>query len=491
MVLRRSEIIPAVYKLAQKRKEEVYLVGGAVRDFLLEKPLGKDFDFVLPGNTAGLAKELARHMEGTAFLLDDAFGTWRVVIKKAEGKAEVDFCAMQGGDIVADLRQRDFTVNSLAIRLAEIFQMEKPLIIDPLGGLSDLRKGILRANSEESLRQDPLRMLRAFRFAYTLGMKIEEETLGMIRRNSSLILKAAGERVRSEFFAALQENQAGRFLRDLGQTGLLRELFPEIAEWEQLNQGSHHDFPLLEHAFRTVEAGEFILAHLQDFYPSYAQSLEQHFGQVLEDGISRKALFKAACFFHDSGKPHTRSQGPDSTAIRFLDHDQEGQKINTLITRRLKLSRKSIRILSELTRQHMRIQSLAKTENITPRAKYRFFRELKQEGIEMILLAIANALGSRKIVLQFNLFPDLPEETKRIKEVGEEILHYYFEEYFPKPPGLFLNGKEIMKTLNLPQSSQVGRLLGLLREAEINGKIRSREEALEFIKNIDISKPLG
>jgi poly(A) polymerase len=109
----------------------------------------------------------------------------------------------------------------------------------------------------------------------------------------------------------------------------------------------------------------------------------------------------------------------------------------------------------------------------------------------MILLAIANALGSRKIVLQFNLFPDLPEETKRIKEVGEEILHYYFEEYVPKPPGLFLNGKEIMKTLNLPQSSQVGRLLGLLREAEINGKIRSREEALEFIKNIDISKPLG
>jgi poly(A) polymerase len=312
----------------------------------------------------------------------------------------------------------------------------------------------------------------------------------MIRRNSSLIRKSAGERVRSELFASLHENQAAHFLRDLYQAGLLRELFPEIAEWEQLSQGPQYDFPLLEHAFRTVEAGEFILAHIRNFYPLYAQFLEQHFEEVLEEGISRKALFKFECFFHDSGKPHTRTQGPDPTAIRFLDHDQEGQKINTIIARRLKLSRKSIRILSEWTRQHMRIQSLAKTKSITPRAKYRFFRDLRQEGLDMVFLAIANALGSQRLALQINLFSDLPDGVRRIKAVGEEILHYYFEEYSPKAPGLLLNGKEIMKTLDLPQSPKVGRLLGLLREAEINGKIHSREEALEFIKNIDISKPL-
>ena len=184
-MLKKSKILQTVHRLAVEQRAEVYLVGGAVRDFLLERPLGKDFDFVLPGNAAGLAKELARQMEGTAFLLDDAFGTWRVVIKKEEGKSEADFCAMQGGDILADLRQRDFTINSLAIRLPDIFQKEKPLVIDPLGGLSDLRQGILRANSEDSLRQDPLRMLRAYRFAYTLGLKIDEETVKAIGRNKS------------------------------------------------------------------------------------------------------------------------------------------------------------------------------------------------------------------------------------------------------------------------------------------------------------------
>jgi poly(A) polymerase len=488
--LRKSNIIQIIYKLAQERKEEVYLVGGAVRDFLLGRPLGKDFDFVVPGDAAGLAKEVARQMQGTAFLLDDAFGTWRVVIKKAEGKSEADFCVRQGGDILADLRQRDFTINSLAIRLPDIFQTEKPLVIDPLGGLSDLRKGILRVNSEDSLRQDPLRMLRAYRFAYTLELKIDEETVKAICRNQKLIHRSAGERVRGEFFAALHEKQAAHFLRDLYQTGLLSELFPEIGEWESLSQGPHSDFPLLEHAFRTVEAGEFLLAHLRDFSSPEAQALEQHFDQVLEEGISRKALFKFACFFHDSGKPPTRTQGPEATVFRFLDHDQEGQRVNERLARRLKLSRRSLRILSELTRQHMRLASLAKGGAVTPRAKYRFFRDTGKEGLDLVLLSLANAGGSRKPSASFDPFRAPSEDLGKIMEAGRELLRYYYEDFSPKPPGPLLNGKEIMKALRLSQSPLVGRLLGMLKEAEVSGRVRSREEALEFIKNIDISKPL-
>ncbi len=487
--LRKSNIIQIIYKLAQERKAEVYLVGGAVRDFLLERPLGKDFDFVLPGDAAGLAKELARQMAGTAFLLDDAFGTWRVVIKKAEGKTEADFCVRQGGDILADLRQRDFTVNSLAIRLPDIFQDEKPLVIDPLGGISDLRQGILRANSEDSLRRDPLRMLRAYRFAYSLGLKIDEETEKAIGRNRKLILRSAGERVRGEFFAALHENQAAQFLRDLCQTGLLGELFPEIGEWGSLPQGPHSDFSLLDHAFRTVEAGESLLSRLRDLFSPEAQSLGQHFAQGVEEGISRKALFKFECFFHDSGKPNARRKNPEAAGFRFLDHDQEGEAVNERLGRRLKLSRRSLRILSELTRQHMRLASLAKGGALTPRAKYRFFRDLGKEGLDLVLLSLANAAGSRKPSASFDPFRAPSGDLGKIMEAGKELLRYYYEDFSPKPPGPLLNGKEIMKTLHLGQSPSVGRLLGMLKEAEVSGRVRSREEALEFIKNIDISKP--
>jgi len=488
-VLRESKILQAVQRLSQKSKQKVYLVGGAVRDLFLERPLGKDFDFVTAGEVSILAKELATATGGHAFSLSDSFGAWRVVLKSRKRKIDVDLSPMQGEDILEDLKQRDFTINSIGISLEEIFAHEHPSLIDPLHGVSDLQHRILRVNSEESLVRDPLRMLRAFRLIHTLRLKVEENTLKLIERNKKLILCSAWERIRSEFFAGLGEMEAGRFLRDLYQSGLLETILPEIQGWESFEQGTHQ--PLLEHALRTVEAGEVIFAQIQELYPSYASLLVQHFSSIIEEGISREALFKFVAFLHDSGKPGTGSLSPDRQSVRFLDHDQEGQRINFLIAQRMKLSRKSVRIISELTRQHMRIQSLAKAEEVTSRAKYRFFRDLGQEGIEAIFLALSDGLASKPNRLGRPLGQELPADLRKIKEVAEELLRYYYEEFSPKPPRPLLDGKEIMEGLGLPPGEEVGRLLDRLREAEISGKVRTREEALEFLKNLDRSRPFG
>jgi poly(A) polymerase len=242
---------------------------------------------------------------------------------------------------------------------------------------------------------------------------------------------------------------------------------------------------------RTVEAGEIILAHLQDLYPSYGKILGQHSSSTIEEGISREALFKFVAFLHDSGKPATGSTSPDGPTVRFLDHDQEGQRINLRIAQRMKLSRKAVRIISELTRQHMRILSLAKTREVTSRAKYRFFRDLGNEGIDMIFLTLADGLASTPVTLGWPLIRELPGDLKKIKEVAEELLRYYFEEFLPKPPRPLFDGMEIMRALGIPPGEEVGRLLERLREAEIGGKVRTREEALEFLKNIDSSRPFG
>lgn len=490
-LLRESKILQAVHRLSQKCEKEVYLVGGTIRDLLLERPWGRDFDFVTSGEVSNLAKDLATEAGGQAFSLNDSFGTWRVVLKRGKSKIDVDFSPMQGINILEDLQQRDFTVNSMGMNLEEIFHQETPSLIDPLGGHSDLRKKVLRANSEDSLVQDPLRMLRAFRFSATLRLKIKEETLEMIQRNKKHILRSAWERIRSEFFTGLSGTQAGRFFRGLHQSGLLEEIFPEIKGWGGLDQGNHHDFSLLEHSFRTVEAGEFIFRHFRNFYPSYGEFLEQYFSEIVEEAISRKALFKFVAFFHDSGKPGTRSLNPEGPIVRFLDHDQQGQKINIIIAQRMKLSRKSVRIISELTRQHMRILSLSKTEGVTPRAMYRFFRDLGKVGIDAVFLALADSLGSRKILLGWPWVQELPGDLKRVKEVAEELLRYYYEEFSVKPARPFLDGREIMEALGLPQGEKVGTLLARLREAEITGKVRTKEEALEFLKNLDNSRPFS
>jgi len=485
--LRNSKILQAVTRLSQRRKEGIYLVGGAIRDLLLGRPVGKDFDFVGSGDVSGLAKAVAQELGGHAFPLDESFGTWRVVLKKAKKRAEVDFSSMQGKDIGEDLRQRDFTINSMAVGVKEIFHQEKPEFIDPLQGLSDLHQKTLRANSEESLRQDPLRMLRAFRFASTLGFSIEEETLKIIQKNRDLVIRSAWERIRGEFFAALNEARASHFLRELQRTGLLGVIFPEIEGWERIVLDASSNLSLLEHSFRTVEAGEWILIHPQEVCPVHAKFLDQHFSPMIEEGISRKALFKFLAFFHDSGKGKTGNSIQEDPFPRFLDHDQEGQKINAAIARRMKLSRRSTRIVSELTRQHLRLHSLTNVGEVTPRAKYRFFRDLGMEGIDLILLSISNALASHGLEFPWPSSALLANPLKRMGAVADELVRYYGEEYLKKPPPPLLDGREIIKALAIPQGKAVGDLLARLREAEILGKVQTKEEALKFLKNIDSS----
>lgn len=484
-VLKKSRVLEVVRRLTQMKREEVYLVGGAIRDFLLGRPLGKDFDFVAKGDVEGLAKEVALEAGGHAFPLDETFGTWRVILKKKKKKTDLDFSPLRGKDIFEDLRQRDFTLNALAIPLKDMARPGEPSFIDPLEGLKDIRKGILRANSEESLRQDPLRMLRAFRFASTLKFSLEDETLGMIRTNRELIRRSAGERIRAEFFMALGEEDADLFLRRVHQAGLLGEIFPEVREWESLNAGTGSSLSLLDHALRTVEAAEFILFHLQDLYPHEAALLRNHLSQTEEEGIFRRALFKFIAFFHDSGKTATASQDQRSGSPRFLDHDQEGQKINTAIARRLKLSRRCIRIISELTRQHMRIQGLAKAQELTGRARYRFFQDLGREGLDLCILSLANMLASSPLELKWPFPPQMSKELKNIKKITDDLLSYYADEFTRKPARPLMDGNEIMVSLGIAQGKIVGSLLDKLKEAEISGKVRTKEDALQYLKNID------
>ena len=483
--LRRSKTIQAVRRLAGKNKGEVYLVGGAIRDLLLKRSLGKDFDFAVKGEVEGLVREVAREIGGHAFSLDETFGTWRVALKKKKEKMELDFSAIQGKDIIEDLRQRDFTVNSIAINLKDLARGRTPCFMDPLDGLGDLKRRMLRANSEESIRQDPLRMLRAFRFASTLTFSLEEETLRMIQRNRHLIRCSAGERVRTEFFIAMGEEGSGNFLRNLHQAGLLEEIFPEVRGWENLDLGTDRPLSLLDHALRSLEAAEFIFLHLEQFYPSCFDILKNHFSKNEEGGISRKALFKFTAFFHDSGKTATASQDREMGSPGFLDHDREGQKINTAIARRLKLSRRSLRIISDLTRQHMRIHSLVKAQEVTGRAKYRFFQDLGSEGIDLAIQALSNAMASSPSPLQWPFPPGTSEKVKKIRMITEVLLRYYFEEFTRRPGKPLLTGKQIMETLEIPPGELVGALLEKLREAEISGQVRSRREAMQFLKNID------
>lgn len=292
-------------------------------------------------------------------------------------------------------------------------------------------------------------------------------------------------------FVTLNAPRSDAFLRDIYNLSLLGEILPEIQGWEHLEISP--GISLWEHALKVVGAAEFVLLHSADLF---GKSLEVHFAETIEEGISRRALFKFLALLHDSGKPPTQASLPGKAPFRFLDHDQEGEKVNARIGQRLRLSRKSSRILSQLTRQHMRLQSLSKAKGLTGRAKYRFFKDLGREGMDILGLALANALAKRDLDFSRGEVENFPEDIHSLRQIGMELLHYYTEEFTRKDPGPLLSGKEIMQVLHLPEGKEVGRLTRRLHEAELSGIVRTRAEAFEYLrseyqKNIDKFSNVG
>ena len=196
-----------------------YVVGGCLRDLMLDRKVN-DVDIAVDGGTEALSRRLAGECGGTFFWLDQERGHSRVVIKGGGEIVTLDFAPLRGEDILADLALRDFTINALAIPLTGGQEL-----IDPLGGEADIRAKVVRRCCESVFRDDPLRLVRAFRFAATLGFGIEAETLAAIPGHGILLANVAGERIRDELFRILQVPGAESFVRSMGDAGLLEVLF--------------------------------------------------------------------------------------------------------------------------------------------------------------------------------------------------------------------------------------------------------------------------
>lgn len=196
-----------------------YLVGGAVRDALLgRKGAYLDLDFVVPEKSVETAQMIARHHQAGFVVLDKARQIARVVFPQGT----LDFALQEGASLDQDLRRRDFTINAIA------YDFRQQQAIDPLGGIQDLRRGIIRMVSPENLKDDPLRLLRAYRQAAQLGFKIDRETREQIRLFAPLIKQVAAERVQSEFNYILANDLGNKWLQCATEDGLVTPWFPAV-----------------------------------------------------------------------------------------------------------------------------------------------------------------------------------------------------------------------------------------------------------------------
>ncbi|MFA4911723.1 MAG: HD domain-containing protein [Desulfobacteria bacterium] len=473
--LTRSYILKNAYSISKELGISIFLVGGTIRNLLLSSRLEKDFDFAMEGDVQSTARGFADKVKGSFFSLDPQRGHYRVTINENSRSIDIDFSGFRGVDIEKDLIDRDFTINSMAINIQDLFEKDEIKIIDPLNGLDDIEKGAIRACSSRVFDDDSLRLLRAVRISAVTNFTIDDKTERLIRQKRGLLVDSSWERIRDELFLILDAPHAFRHIEKLDSLGLLNTILPEINSWKDTDQGEHHDYNLFDHAVKTIEFTEAILSNFSEYFPDHTSVLKIHFDEELERNIYRNNLIKFIAFLHDSGKVETKSY--DGEKVRFLGHDRVGEEINKTVAKRLKLGHKAKRVIANVTKNHMRVLNLSKSTRISQRAKSRFFRDMGKDGIDCLLLSLADGLATRT--------DTDAGQTAPLLAIIQDFLRYYFEDWLKVPEKPLLNGKEVMELMGILEGKEVGRLLSITREAEIEGLISTKEEAKDLLKSLN------
>jgi tRNA nucleotidyltransferase/poly(A) polymerase len=469
--------------------ERVYLVGGAVRDLLLDRPV-RDLDFAIVGKAIPAGRKVANSLKADFFPLDTERDAGRVIVSNEDGsRIYLDFVAMQGRDIDADLFARDVSINSMAIDL------DQPnALLDPSGGAQDLLSRRLRATSAQSFAADPVRVLRAVRMASAFNMAIDQETRALLRAAAAGLKTVSAERMRDELFRLLLSARLPAALRALDSIGALNVLFPELQGLKGLQQSPPHMFDVWEHTLHVLQGLEKVFGALGRTYPEegagdlqtslivlslgrYREQLSTYLAQELVADRPRRALLALVAMFHDVGKGDTRSVGEDGR-IHFYGHEKMSAQVVRKHSAALHLSNAEVEFIDTVTSEHMRPMQLTKTAQLpTRRAIYRYFRDTGDAGVAICLLSLADFLGKYGA--------QVPEADLR----GHlETLRALLEAFYEKPqesvaPALLLNGDQIMIELGLEPGPRIGELVDALREAQATGEVNTRAEAAAFLRS--------
>ena len=479
-----------------------HYVGGIVRNSLLGNP-SSDVDITLPANEVKqAAKELARRLNAAVFEVDAELGVWRLVTHQE--KIQIDLTAYQGANLKEDLLRRDFSFNALAYPVAAhpeiqiaprenttahlwLKNVQENLIVDETNGVQDLQSCFIRLNGAMHFREDPLRMLRAFRFAAELGFTILPDTLEQIKKDHALIVSSAGERIKEELDRLLNTSHGYEMVCQMDVCGLLTSIFPELEAQRTCAEVYYGPGGVLKHTLLVLRRMEYLLDHPEEAFPKYCEKLKPF--------VRNKALYKMAALLHDVAKPTTAKVQGDR--LRFFYHEQQGARMARVILKRLHYSGADIRMICAMIGEHLRPSNLASNNVLTDRGVYHFFRDLQEAGIPLLLLCWADYTSYISDEQLMQILPRSADrlmtitQAKREENVGKtlrhlQVLSVLFGKYFDQPqkvhPTRLITGKDIMRECHLPPGPKVGEILEAVSEAQVEGKVMTPQQALAFIR---------
>lgn len=467
-----SATLSFLSRLVSLSNQPLYLVGGSVRDLLAGNENIKDIDLLMPSGSETAARAFADRIGGSFFFLDEERKVSRVVKREAGGAVQFDFTNFEGPDLPADLARRDFTINAMAVDVRGFLETRSlDGLIDLFNGREDVRQKLIRVTDPKVLDEDPLRLLRAVRFAATLGFSIEKATAGHILSRADLVAKPSAERIRDELFQVLSVAGAGRHLLLMDSLGLLRKLLPELEPLKDFAPGTHHLYDIFTHSLKSAEYVDSVLESFPTLSPGHAGTVLAHLDQELEQFVTRKAALRFACLLHDNAKSDTYTRDGEGD-IHFFGHDAIGADKALIICQRFRLSNDTASVVSRLIRHHMRPLNLAAPGGPSKRALYRYCRDLKDAAPESIVLSLADAKATSE-VMPADGFTDTQKSSG-------QILDYYYGKFLKTEAKPFVTGKDLIAR-GMKSGPKFREILDDIKERQAEGTLRDRQEALEYL----------
>jgi len=452
-----------------------YIVGGAVRDHLMGRHGDKDLDVAVNDDGIDLAKRIADSLgaEFAVVPLDAEHGTARIVVR-AEPYGYVDISRFKAATIEEDLALRDFTINALALKVSDLLESRNHNVIDVAGGQSDIRARTVRVCSRNAFADDPLRILRAFRFMARLGFDIAAETLTLIPENVEGLKSVATERVRDELIAILESDSSFPALMKMDEASLFAVVFPELTPMKGCEQNDFHHLDVWFHSLEAVRQMELILETLSSDFGETGEKIRAYVTGEIVPRRQRLALLKLAALFHDSGKPAARFIDAGGR-VRFFGHEKISRRIFEESASRLKLSNKEIKSMADIVDGHMR-PTMFTARKVSAKAINRLFRRFEKDVVGLLILFLSDLAATQGPARR-------PGELERAKERVAEALRTLFQTE-NQPRKKLVSGRDLIAIFQMESGPRLGKLLNRLSELQDLQEIGTREEALAAARKL-------
>ncbi len=419
-ILGDNPVLQKLHAYAKSHEIQLYLVGGSVRDLLLNR-LITDFDFTMESDAIQFAKLFADSINAPFVPLEEHPPTARVIVKTqqpTEAELDLDFAQYRADTLLKDLSLRDLTINAMAIPFDSLMESDQPEVIDPCNGKTDLEQRQLRFPSEQVIIDDPLRLMRIYRISAQLDFQIPQESIKLVKEHTHLLPKVSKERVRDELFKLLNTNTSRCYLQQISKVGLLDYVIPSIKQdscsWKALKK--FEDNPIPESLFK------------------YQTEIYTYLNTELGLYASRRSLIKLCILLQ-------RNLGE--------------------IGKQLRLSRKSVQYLKCLIVKQQQL-----TEGgMTHKEMVNFLRYSGSDWLGVLLYSVV-------------LYPMPPQVQMDIADT------YYLHLLPILKQGRLISGEELKNKFQLKEGKEIGRLLKQIEERQHYGEIQTRGEAFAVVEEL-------